>query len=359
MIRRVPLFVRLGDRGVPAYGLALATAFTKVDVDRIPVDRHGRTLVRSAGSELPRGLNVVTVAEIWTPIEERQPEILPRLVAERIVLFLGEPTPGKDRIILQANLLNTVLMRAWLRETPAAWAVLGTVLLAGLAVWLWLSLRPWKATIGTVALVLGYAAVLSLSASLFGVLLPLAMPLVAVLVSSERAALEPAHVGAPDPAPRGRGRGDPRGPRASRIIGRRPRGGPRGRAGRGRPIDRCRGWIACAARGGSSPGRADARSARATGTRVENARRPRPGPAQRRRAGAATPRVRACGRRHPRSSPSGGVPGPREGGSLFSSAYPRHWRARHGQGALRPGGPPPEPPRRRTLRGGQHGGDPG
>ena len=189
VIRRVPLFVRLGDRGVPAYGLALATAFTKVDVDRIPVDRHGRTLVRSAGSELPRGLNVVTVAEIWTPIEERQSEILQRLVAERIVLFLGEPTPGKDRIILQANLLNTVLTRAWLRETPAAWAALGTVLLAGLAVWLWLSLRPWRAMIGIAALVLGYAAVLSFSASRFGVLLPLATPLVAVLVSSASALL--------------------------------------------------------------------------------------------------------------------------------------------------------------------------
>src|SRR5207245_2281760 len=45
VIRRVPLFVRVGDRGVPAFGLALAAAFTRVDADRIPVDRHGRMLV--------------------------------------------------------------------------------------------------------------------------------------------------------------------------------------------------------------------------------------------------------------------------------------------------------------------------
>ena len=185
--RRVPLFVRVGDRGVPAYGLALAAAFTNVELERIPIDRRGRMLLRFAGPELPRGLKVVTFADVWTPIEERQTEPLQTMVADRIVLLLVEPAPGKDRIVIQANLLNAVLTRSWLRETPAVWAALGTVLLSGLAAWLWLALRWWKATIAIAVLVLGYATSLSLSAAAAGVLLPLAMPLVAVVVASTSA----------------------------------------------------------------------------------------------------------------------------------------------------------------------------
>ena len=42
VVRRMPLFVRVGDRRVPAYGLALAAASANVETTRIPVDRHGR-----------------------------------------------------------------------------------------------------------------------------------------------------------------------------------------------------------------------------------------------------------------------------------------------------------------------------
>src|SRR5882724_5006143 len=187
VIRRVPLFVRVGDRGVPAYGLALAAAFTNVELERIPVDRRGRMLLRFAGPELPRGLKVVTFADVWTPIEERQTEPLQTMVADRIVLLLVEPAPGKDRIVIQANLLNAVLTRSWLRETPAVWAALGTALFSGLAAWLWLALRWWQAAIAIAVLVLGYATSLLLSAAAAGVLLPLAMPLVAVVVASTSA----------------------------------------------------------------------------------------------------------------------------------------------------------------------------
>src|SRR5439155_702749 len=39
VVRKVPLFVRLGDRAVPAFGLALATVFMSAGPDRIAVDR--------------------------------------------------------------------------------------------------------------------------------------------------------------------------------------------------------------------------------------------------------------------------------------------------------------------------------
>ena len=89
-----------------------------------------------------------------------------------------------SEVAIQAHLLNTVLTRAWLREAPAGWASIGVALLAGLTAWLWLTARWWKAAVGVTVLALGYAASLSLSPSLTGVLLPLVAPLVAMVVSS-------------------------------------------------------------------------------------------------------------------------------------------------------------------------------
>src|SRR5207245_1482609 len=131
--RPSPLFVRVGDRGVPAFGLALAAAFASVDAGRIPVDRDGSMVAPSSRQALPRGLKVVPFADIWTAIDERQQDALQRLVADRIVLLLVEPKSGGDRIVVQAHLLDRLLAGAWLRETPAAWTVLGSLVLSGLA----------------------------------------------------------------------------------------------------------------------------------------------------------------------------------------------------------------------------------
>ena len=189
VVRRVPLFVRVGERGVPAYGLSLAAAFMKVETDQIPVDRRGRMLIGVAGPELSRGRKVVPLADVWKAIEQRQAEALQSLVADRIVLLLVEPGSGKERVAIQANLLDTVLTRSWLREAPTAWTVLGAFLLSGVTAWLWLALRWWKAAVGVTVLALGYVASLLLSPSLAAVVLPLVAPLVAVAVSSASALL--------------------------------------------------------------------------------------------------------------------------------------------------------------------------
>ena len=187
VIRRVPLFVQVGDRRVPAFGLALAAAFSNVDTARIPVDRLGRMLVPSSSQQLPRGFKVVPFADISTAIDERQQEALQGLVADRIVLLLVEPKPGQDRIVVQANLLDRIRTGAWLRETPVAWTALGSLGLCGLAAWLWLAVRWWKAALATGAVALGYVVGVFASASLIGLLLPLAIPLVAITVSSASA----------------------------------------------------------------------------------------------------------------------------------------------------------------------------
>ena len=182
--RRVPLFVRVGDRRVPAYGLALAAAFGNIDAARIPADRHGHVLVPAAGSWIPRGFKVVTFTDVVSAIDQRQTESLQNLVADRIVLLLVEPVAGTNRMVTQANLLDRILSGAWPRQTPFAWTVLGSLLLSGLAAWLWLAIRWWKAAIATAILALGYVVTVSSSASLTGLLLPLAIPFVALAVSS-------------------------------------------------------------------------------------------------------------------------------------------------------------------------------
>jgi DNA-binding NtrC family response regulator/CHASE2 domain-containing sensor protein len=197
VVRRVPLFVRLGDRGVPAFGLALAAAFAKSDPPRIRVDRHGQALVGFAGPAFPRGFNVVPLTELVATIERRETATLEKLFAGRIVLLLLEPSraphptplgPMSDGAI-QAELLNTVLTNAWVRPAPIAWATILTALLAALAAWLWLAARWWTAAIGVLGLALVYTASLIVVPSRAGLLLPVTAPLIAMGISSAAALL--------------------------------------------------------------------------------------------------------------------------------------------------------------------------
>jgi DNA-binding NtrC family response regulator/CHASE2 domain-containing sensor protein len=187
VIRRVPLFVRVDEGRVPAYGLALATALENVDVARIPVDRHGNVLVPPMGSRVPR-VRVVGFSDIWSSIEERQLDALRSQVADRTVLVLAEPRAGIARTLVQANLFDRIQGRAWLRETPIAWTVLASVLLTALVAYLGLAFRWWKAAIAAVVLALGYIAGVAFAAYTT-LLLPLAVPLLAAAVAAAGALL--------------------------------------------------------------------------------------------------------------------------------------------------------------------------
>ena len=188
VVRRAPLLVRLGERGVPALGIALAATFRKTGLERIPLDQRGRALIGFATA----GLKVVPLAGVWTAIEERRAEALQKIVDDRIVLLLVEPAAGLARTplgsmsatMIQAHLLNAALTRSWLRQTPIAWTVVGATLLAALTAWLWLAFRWWTAAIGVGTVVLAYLVGVTLSATRTGLLLPLATPLVALFVSS-------------------------------------------------------------------------------------------------------------------------------------------------------------------------------
>ena len=188
VVRRVPLFVRVGESRVPAYGLALATALENVEVARIPVDRHGNVLVPPDGSRVPR-VRVVSFSDVWSSIEERQLDALRSQVADRTVLVLAEPRAGIARTLVQANLFDRIQGRVWQRETPTAWTVLASVLLAALVACLGLALRWWTAAIAAVVLALGYVAGVAFAASAMSLLLPLAVPLLAAAVAAAGALL--------------------------------------------------------------------------------------------------------------------------------------------------------------------------
>src|SRR2546428_11750238 len=213
VVRRVPVFVRLDDAAVPAFGLALAMAVMDGRPDqvgvarggvgvpqpgsglapgRIPLDGRGRALVSYAA---PQRLNLVSFLDIWTAIDERRVETLQRLVDGKIVLVLAEPARGQYRtpvgpmsdVLIQAQLLNAVLAGSWLREAPLGWTLLGALVVAGLTAWLCLALSWWKALGGVAVLTAGYVVALLLSPSLIGVLLPAGLPLRAGGVAAARA----------------------------------------------------------------------------------------------------------------------------------------------------------------------------
>ncbi len=211
VVRKVPLFVRLGDRAVPAFGLALATAFLNAGPDRIALDRGGVTIARSSSgairipvdgrgwvlvdSTLP--ITVVPFLDVWRAAEQGQVETLQGLVDGKIVLILTEPARGEQRtpvgptpdIAIQAHLLNAILTDSWLREAPMTWALLGTLVLSGVTAWLWLALRWWKALVAVAGLAAGYAVSLALAPALAGVLLPVWLPPASLVLSSAGALL--------------------------------------------------------------------------------------------------------------------------------------------------------------------------
>jgi DNA-binding NtrC family response regulator len=211
--RKVPLFVRLGDRAVPALGLALAAAFLRVELGEITVERgslvvppgqdhaplrgiplneHGQLLVAFRGAGLPPGVSRVSFHELWAAVEAGDTDRLRGLVENKLILVLADPVraPGRTPlgampdVVIQAHLLDTLLSGTVLREAPPALTVLGTLALATLGAWLWLTRAWWVAALGTLALALGYLGSLPLVLSAAGFVLPAGPPVTALILAA-------------------------------------------------------------------------------------------------------------------------------------------------------------------------------
>jgi DNA-binding NtrC family response regulator len=196
LVRRVPLVQRRGDGEVAALGVALAAVAAGVPpvelVARIPADGEGRAQLRWAPD-----LQVTPFAELWEAIERGEAERLQRLVEGKSVVLITEPVAARrltpigplGDMAIQAELLNAVLTDAWIRPAARAWVLPATLGLAALAAWAGLAGRPSAAVLGVALLVAVSGAALTLTPSLSGVVVPIMVPLAAVLVAGGGALL--------------------------------------------------------------------------------------------------------------------------------------------------------------------------
>jgi len=181
IVRRVPQSVRSADRDVPALGLALAGEGAR----SIPADRAGRVWLRWA-PDLP----VVPVSEVWAAIEAGGGERLQRLVEGKRVLLMTDPPAVVRRtpigplsdVGIQAEVLNAALTGAWLRETPRAVTLGGTLVIAMAAAWLGLASGIGLALAGLALLVVIVFGFLSAAPVLFGLALPIIQPFAALVL---------------------------------------------------------------------------------------------------------------------------------------------------------------------------------
>jgi len=181
IVRRVPQSVRSADRDVPALGLTLAGEGAR----SIPADRAGRVWLRWA-PDLP----VVPVSEVWAAIEAGGGERLQRLVEGKRVLLMTDPPAVVRRtpigplsdVGIQAEVLNAALTGAWLRETPRAVTLGGTLVIAMAAAWLGLASGIGLALAGLALLVVIVFGFVSAAPVLFGLALPIIQPFAALVL---------------------------------------------------------------------------------------------------------------------------------------------------------------------------------
>ena len=186
-------------RAVPAFALALMSA-AKTDGSAasgrsgiaraaIGIDPEAPMLVAFSRGDAAR---VVPFAELWAAVESGQSERLQALVDGKIVLVVSEPTRTEVRtpigpmpeMIVQAQLLNTLLTHSTIRAVPMPLAVIGTLVLASLLAWLGLTLPTAKGAAAVGALFIAYAASVVVALPLAGIVLPVSLPLAAVILAA-------------------------------------------------------------------------------------------------------------------------------------------------------------------------------
>ena len=194
IVRAVPLSLRLGDRPVPALGLAVVAALTTSSTRdlRVATDARGRTLVDFAGAAWPRGVATVSFLDVWTAIEQGDTQRLQTVAQDNALVIVSEPAGAVLRtpvgelspIAIQAHLARGLLAGSRPREAkPAATAALALGL-AALAVAMLLGARWWLGLAGVVVLAGGYAAALPLALATTGLVLPVVTPLGALVLAA-------------------------------------------------------------------------------------------------------------------------------------------------------------------------------
>jgi DNA-binding NtrC family response regulator/CHASE2 domain-containing sensor protein len=194
VVRAVPLWLPLGERPVPAFGLALASALagSAAGERRVATDARGRALIDFAGGAWPRGVRVVPFLEVWTAIEQGQNERIQALASDNAVLVVAEagrdalrtPLGEASAIAIQAHLARGLLAGSRLREAPPATTAAVALVLAVLSASLLLATRWWAGFAAVVVLAGAYATALPLALATTGLVLPLVTPLGAMALGA-------------------------------------------------------------------------------------------------------------------------------------------------------------------------------
>src|SRR6185295_11577362 len=135
VFRRAPLSVAVGDRAMPAFGLALYRAYRAMRPDSVLADVRDdeQVLITYAGAGLPSAFESMSFADLSEAIEQGQQERVSRRVKGKIVLLFPDPTAGPLRPttlghelpegLLQAHLVNTIMTGHRPRKLASPWAV--------------------------------------------------------------------------------------------------------------------------------------------------------------------------------------------------------------------------------------------
>lgn len=218
--RRVPTFIRIGDRAVPTFGIAMAASFLDVAPDRIelvpgealrfrdakfpngrqqtlsvPVDAEGRLLIRYAGQWTDYRIPNVRFLDVFNLVRQGGHEAeLRELFSNKLVLMIHAglasdrgQTPYEGLVpggFILANIANTILTQQAMQEASARthWGlVLGLSLCAAGAV---VFLPGWFGVAGGIVLMVGYTGVAFLAMPFVGLVLPLVAPLASLGIAT-------------------------------------------------------------------------------------------------------------------------------------------------------------------------------
>lgn len=219
--RRVPTFVGVGERAVPALGVAMAANFLQVSPDHIelvpgkalrfhdahfpdgrvktlslPVDGEGRLLIRYAGRWNETQFHNFPFLQVWNAIQDKkdgEATLQETFRGKLVVLFHAALGSDKRRtpyevgvpggyIIL--NVANTIVKEHALREiaVPVGWLL---AFLLGLGAVAAMTMLPgWLGLFVAGSLGLFYTAVSFLAMPFGGLVLPVLSPLATLVVAS-------------------------------------------------------------------------------------------------------------------------------------------------------------------------------
>ena len=178
IVRRAALYHDNGSGELPAFAFTLATTFWNVPSDQtergtgqvlvrnargfdgtaatvsIPIDRNGQLLISYTGPDANNNFSALSFLELSRLIDQNDNEALAALVSGKAVILLTQPRTQPERtipsgenrsdVLIQAQLLHTLLAQDWIRELSPLQRIVVTFALSLSLAWMVLRLADLK-----------------------------------------------------------------------------------------------------------------------------------------------------------------------------------------------------------------------